>query len=1340
MTSTARRVPVLLAALSVVAGVMLAVPRAAEAADVVVTPVPATAETEPVAHSGDAADDPAIWVDPADPARSLVIGNDKGGALETYDLSGARVQRIVTSGRWGNVDVRQDVGIPTAPADIVAVMNGGLRVYSVDRTTRELVEADEGKVATGGEGLCLYRGPSGLYVFVVLQSGQVNQFALTDDDGDGRLAAALVRTFQVGSEAEGCFADDATGALYVAQETVALWRYGAEPDAGTARVAVDTVTGSGGRLAPEIEGVTGVRRADGTGILIASAQNVAHRSESYFAVYDLDSNAYIRSFRVVDGATADDCDGTDGIAAHAGPLGEQYPDGLFVCQDNNNDAPGTNGNQNFKYASLATALAPPDGPLPPDPPQPPQPPVDPPQADASFVAASTADGNSATGRITVPAQVRVGDTLLLFASTGAGPITAPPGWSAVATRSTSPLETGLYVRTATAADAGATLTVPFAALSKYALTVAAYRGIDTADPVAALAASTESAGTSRLTPSATTTTPAWVVSHWAVRSSSVTAWSGPSRGSSRATVLGSGGGRISTLLADSGAVLGAGTVGAITAGTDTSASRATLWTVALRPQAGDGGGGTDPLPPTARASVNCEQLQCRVDGTASSDPDGDIVSYAWDFGDGNSGSGASTTHTYAEAGRYSITLTVTDATGLTSAASQPVTLTAGGGDPVPAAGTPYAWGGNGYGQLGDGATTSRLSAGPVRGLTDVVAMHGGRDHAVALSSSGTVYTWGRNQVGQLGLGGGASRTVPTAVPGLPRVTAVTTGHNMTYALDVTGQVWAWGDNASGQLGDGTRTQRTSPVKVSGMGDAVAIAAGRDMAYAIRADGTVWAWGLNNDGQLGDGTTTLRTTPVRVTGLTGATAIAGGRDHALALRADGSLWAWGWNAYGQVGDGSTTNRSAPVQVASGMTAVAAGAHHSYALRADGQVMAWGRNYRAELGDGSTTGRSTPVAVRGVNDAIAIGSGRDQGLAVLRDGSVKAWGYNQSGQLGDGTTVNRTTAVSVPGVSGATAVAGGAEYSMALVGGAVPPPPPPPPGNEPPTARLTVGCDGLTCTADGSASSDPDGSIASYAWDFGDGTRAGGRTAGHTYATAGTYQVSLTVTDDAGASDSARQQVTVTAPPPTGTTIAFVGQSSSDAHTRSAQVMVPVAVRAGDGLVLVASVASSTVQTQPPPGWTAVGDATTDPLATRVYRRTATAADAGSPVTVALDGLSKISLQLVAYRGVAVDDFVTARFVTAGGGTAREAPAVEVADAGSWVIGYWADRSSSDRTWSAPAGSTVRGTTYGTGGGRVTSLLVDSGGPVAAGAYPARTATTSASGSRAVAATLVLRPAT
>jgi PKD repeat protein len=71
------------------------------------------------------------------------------------------------------------------------------------------------------------------------------------------------------------------------------------------------------------------------------------------------------------------------------------------------------------------------------------------------------------------------------------------------------------------------------------------------------------------------------------------------------------------------------------------------------------------------------------------------------------------------------------------------------------------------------------------------------------------------------------------------------------------------------------------------------------------------------------------------------------------------------------------------------------------------------------------------------------------------------------------------------------------------------------NTPPIARFTFSCSRLTCHFDGTGSSDADGTIDSYRWDFGDGTSARGGTADHSHAHAAAYPVTLTVTDNAGA---------------------------------------------------------------------------------------------------------------------------------------------------------------------------------------------------------------------------------
>jgi PKD repeat protein len=98
------------------------------------------------------------------------------------------------------------------------------------------------------------------------------------------------------------------------------------------------------------------------------------------------------------------------------------------------------------------------------------------------------------------------------------------------------------------------------------------------------------------------------------------------------------------------------------------------------------------------------------------------------------------------------------------------------------------------------------------------------------------------------------------------------------------------------------------------------------------------------------------------------------------------------------------------------------------------------------------------------------------------------------------------------------------------------------NQSPTAAFTATPNGLTVAFNGAGSSDPDGAIASYSWNFGDGSTANGVNVNRTYASAGTYTVALTVTDNQGATNTRTQQVTVTAPNSQCPGAAFAGSFS------------------------------------------------------------------------------------------------------------------------------------------------------------------------------------------------------
>jgi 3-phytase len=148
-------------------------------------------------------------------------------------------------------------------------------------------------------------------------------------------------------------ADDESGTLYVAEEGVAIWKYGAEPDSGSARTAVDTVSATG-RLVADIEGLALYKGKNGTGYLLASSQG-----SSCFAVYRRQGdNEFVGSFRLTEGPGIDAVTGTDGIEVTGANLGPEFPDGVFIAQDDQNDG----ANQNFKlvpWGALAKNAIPP---------------------------------------------------------------------------------------------------------------------------------------------------------------------------------------------------------------------------------------------------------------------------------------------------------------------------------------------------------------------------------------------------------------------------------------------------------------------------------------------------------------------------------------------------------------------------------------------------------------------------------------------------------------------------------------------------------------------------------------------------------------------------------------------------------------------------------------------------------------------------------------------------------------------------------------------------------------------------------------------------------------------
>jgi 3-phytase len=308
--------------------------------------VAATVETDPVPDKGDAADDPAIWIHPTDPSKSTIIGTNKRGGLEVYDLAGNKLQVVPLA--TGNVDLRYNFPLDGQKVALVTGYSmsdgGGMFAFKVNPQTRLLEDVVAGKVKVGGGGSAMYHSPITDKFYLFQNSGaELRQYELFDN-GQGKVDAREVRTVSYGksNKSEGVVADDVWGHVYVSEETKGIWRLGAEPNAGSAHVQVDKVISQGGHLKPDVEGVTIYYKSDKTGYLIASSQG-----NNTYTVYRRGcNNDYLGAFRIRAGSLGDQVTGTDGIDVTNFPLGSKFPGGLFIAQDHSNSNP--DGNQNFK--------------------------------------------------------------------------------------------------------------------------------------------------------------------------------------------------------------------------------------------------------------------------------------------------------------------------------------------------------------------------------------------------------------------------------------------------------------------------------------------------------------------------------------------------------------------------------------------------------------------------------------------------------------------------------------------------------------------------------------------------------------------------------------------------------------------------------------------------------------------------------------------------------------------------------------------------------------------------------------------------------------------------------
>jgi 3-phytase len=337
-------------------------PPASNAVDI--RPAVATAQVP------DDPDDPAFWVHPADPARSLIIGTNKvkapTGALVVYDIEGKQRQIVSGLDRPNNVDVEYGFTLGGKPVDIAVTterLQNRLRVFRIspddpvltDITGGTRVLADRTGEQSAPMGISLYKRPADGAIFAIVapkegpRDGYLAQYRL-EDDGKGRVKATFVRYFGVFSgsgEIEAVAVDDALGYVYYADEGNGIHKYHADPTQGSAELAHFGKTG----FRADREGIAIYPRPDGTGYIVCTDQI---EGGSEYHLYPREGEPgrphdHERLIKIVRGGA----DSTDGLEITPRALGPKFPNGAMAAMNSSG--------KNFlvyRWDDIAAALRP----------------------------------------------------------------------------------------------------------------------------------------------------------------------------------------------------------------------------------------------------------------------------------------------------------------------------------------------------------------------------------------------------------------------------------------------------------------------------------------------------------------------------------------------------------------------------------------------------------------------------------------------------------------------------------------------------------------------------------------------------------------------------------------------------------------------------------------------------------------------------------------------------------------------------------------------------------------------------------------------------------------------
>jgi 3-phytase len=312
-----------------------------------ISPLRATAQ---VPHDPD---DPAIWINRTDPARSLIVGTVKvaapDGALAVFALDGSIRQMITGLERPNNVDVEYGLPLGGVPTDIAVVterLGRKLRIFAIPNDGGALreVTSPEFRIlehAPGNEGapmgIGLYRRPSDSAIYAIIapkagpKTNYLWQYRL-HDDGKGRVTGTFVRrfgNFSGSGEIEAVAVDDELGYVYYADEDFGIHKWYADPDAAGAGIELAVFGRTGYQRDREGLGIYAL--GNGTGYIVSVDQLPG---ESIFHVYKRegepgrphDHTVSIEDFRI--GA-----DATDGLDVSSASLGPDFPGGLLVAMN-----------------------------------------------------------------------------------------------------------------------------------------------------------------------------------------------------------------------------------------------------------------------------------------------------------------------------------------------------------------------------------------------------------------------------------------------------------------------------------------------------------------------------------------------------------------------------------------------------------------------------------------------------------------------------------------------------------------------------------------------------------------------------------------------------------------------------------------------------------------------------------------------------------------------------------------------------------------------------------------------------------------------------------------------